>query len=142
MINTARAAALVLMVAAAVALAGCHSGTSASSVPSVKANPTVSADVAKAKAQAEAVINKCAAQLGGTTGPGISALTSAPVMSQLATHSGRVKFETCVFPSPAKRAAASACIQQVVSNAGLGLVTGSGRQHAAQGIFNCVEKNM
>ena len=73
MINTARAAALVLMVAAAVALAGCHSGTSASSVPSVKANPTVSADVAKAKAQAEAVINKCAAQLGGTKGPGVSA---------------------------------------------------------------------
>jgi hypothetical protein len=47
-----------------------------------------------------------------------------------------------VFPSPAKRAAASTCIQQAVSNAGLGLVTGSGRQQAAQGIFNCVEKNM
>jgi hypothetical protein len=142
MINTARTAATVSLLAVAVALAGCHSGTAASSVQSVKANPTVSADVAKAKAQAEAAINKCAAQLGGTKGPGISALLSAPVMSQLATHSGRSKFETCVFPSPAKRAAASTCIQQAVSSAGLGLVTSSGRQHAAQGIFNCVEKNM
>jgi hypothetical protein len=142
MIKIARTTAPVLILAGAMVLAGCHSGTAASSVQSVKANPTVSADVAKAKAQAEAVINKCAAQLGGTKGPGISALLSAPVMSQLATNSGRAKFETCVFPSPAKRAAASTCIQQVVSNAGLGLATSSGRQHAAQGIFNCVQQNV
>jgi hypothetical protein len=142
MINTARTAAPILMLAVMAALAGCHSGTAASSVHSVKANPTVSADVAKAKAQAETVINNCAAQLGGTKGPGITALLSVPVMSQLATHSGRAKFETCVFPSPAKRAAASTCIQQVISSAGLGLVTSSGRHNAAQGIFGCVEKNM
>lgn len=141
MIHTARTTAPILMLAVA-ALAGCHSGTAASSGQSAKANPTVSADVAKAKARAEAVINNCAAQLGGTKGPGVSALLSAPVMRQLATHSGRTKFETCVFPSPAKRASASTCIQQVISNAGFGLLTSSGRQHAAQSIFGCVEKNM
>jgi hypothetical protein len=65
-----------------------------------------------------------------------------PVMSQLATHSGRAKFEACVFPSPAKRAAASTCIQQVISSAGVGLVTSSGRHNAAQSVFGCVEKNM
>jgi|HubBroStandDraft_4_1064222.scaffolds.fasta_scaffold1159471_1 hypothetical protein len=142
MINTARTAVPLLMLAVMTALAGCHSGTAASSVQSAKANPTVSADVAKAKAQAEAVINNCAVQLGGTKGPGVTALLSAPVLRQLATHSGRVKFETCAFPNPAKRAAASACIQQVISNAGLGLLTSSGRQHAAQSVFGCVEKNM
>lgn len=141
MINTARTAAPIVLLAAA-ALAGCHSGTPASSVQSANANPTVSADIAKTRARAEAIINNCAAQLGGTKGPGISALLSVPVMTQLATHSGRTKFETCVFPNPAKRAAAGTCIQQVISNAGLSLVTGSARQHAAQSIFACVEQNM
>lgn len=142
MINTARTGALILMLAVVTALAGCHSHTAASAGQSAKANPTVSADVSAAKARAEAIVNTCAAQLGGTKGPGITALVSLPVLTQLATHSGRVKFETCVFPSPAKRAAASTCIQQAISGAGLGLVTSSGRQHAAQGIFSCVEKNM
>lgn len=142
MINTARTTVPILIFAVLTALAGCHSGTAASSVPPAKANPTVSADVAKARARAEAVINNCAVQLGGTKGPGVTALLSVPVLRQLATHSGRVKFETCAFPSPAKRAAASACIQQVLSNAGLGLLTSSGRQHAAQSVFGCVEKNM
>jgi hypothetical protein len=142
MISTVRAGALTLLLAVVAALAGCHSHTAASSVPSATANPTVSADIATAKAHAEAIINNCAVQLGGTKGPGVTALLSAPVLSQLATHSGRVKFETCAFPNPAKRAAASTCIQQAVSSAGLGLLTSSGRQHAAQGIFGCVEKNM
>ena len=142
MINTGRTAAPILMLALTAALAGCHSGTTASPAPSATANPTVSADVTKAKAHAEAIINTCAAQLGGTKGPGITALLSVPVMTQLATHSGRAKFETCVFPSPAKRAAASTCIQQAISSAGLGLVTSSGRKHAAQNIFSCVEQNM
>lgn len=140
MLNTARIGALMLMLAVVTALAGCHSNPAASAGHS--ANPTVGADVAAAKARAEAIVNNCAAQLGGTKGPGITALVSLPVLTQLATHSGRLKFETCVFPSPAKRAAASTCIQQAISGAGLGLVTSSGRQHAAQGIFSCVEKNM
>jgi hypothetical protein len=142
MINTVRAGALTLLLAVVAALAGCASHPAASSVQSAAANPTVSADVARAKAHAEAIINNCAVQLGGTKGPGVTALLSAPVLSQLATHSGRAKFETCAFPNPAKRAAASTCIQQAVSTAGLGLLTSSGRQHAAQGIFSCVEKNM
>lgn len=142
MINPVRTAAPVLMLAGMAALAGCHSGTATSSGQSASANPTVSSDVAKTKARAQAIINGCAAQLGGTKGPGITALLSVPVMSQLATHSGRAKFERCVFPSPAKRAAANTCIQQVVSSAGLGLVTSSGRHNAAQSIFTCVEKNM
>ena len=142
MINTVRTGALILMLAVVAALAGCRSGTTASSGQSVKANPTVSADVNAAKARAEAIINNCAVQLGGTKGPGITALLSGPVMAQLATHSGRAKFEACVFPSPAKRAAASTCIQQAISGAGLGLITSSGRHHAAQAIFSCVEKNM
>ena len=142
MINTARTAALILILAVTAVLAGCHSGTSAGPAQSPTANPTVRADVAKAKARAEAVINNCAVQLGGTKGPGITALMSVPVLSQLATHSGRVKFETCAFPNPAKRAAASTCIQQAISSAGLGLLTGSGRQHAAQSVFTCVETNV
>ena len=142
MINTVRTGTLALILAVAAAVAGCHSGTTASSVQSAKANPTVSADVARAKARAESIINNCAVQLGGTKGPGVTALLSASVLRQLATHSGRTKFEACVFPNPAKRAAASTCIQQVVSNAGLGLLTSSGRQHAAQSIFSCVEKNL
>jgi hypothetical protein len=142
MINTARNTAPILVLAAAVALAGCHSHTAASAVQSAKANPTVSSDVAKAKAQAEAVVNNCAAQMGGTKGPGVTALLSVTVLRQLATHAGRVKFETCAFPDPAKRAKASACIQQVMSSAGLGLVTKSGRHQAAQSIFSCVETNM
>jgi hypothetical protein len=142
MIKIARTTALVLMLAGAVALAGCHSSTSASPVQSVTANPTVSADMAKAKTQAEAIISNCAVQLGGTKGPGVTPLLSLPVLRQLATQSGRTKFETCAFPSPAKRAAASTCIQQVMSSAGLGLLSSSGRHNAAQGIFNCVEKNM
>ncbi len=142
MINIARTAALILILAGLAALAGCHSSTAASSVQSATANPTVSADIGKAKTQAEAIINTCAVQLGGTKGPGISSLLSLPVLHQLATQSGRTKFETCVFPSPAKRAAASTCIQQVMSSAGLGLLSSSGRHNAAQGVFNCVEKNM
>ncbi len=142
MINTARNGAPILMLAVMAALAGCHSGTAASPLQSVKANPTVSADVAKAKARAEAIINNCAVQMGGTKGPGVTALISVPVLRQLATHSGRVKFETCAFPSPAKRAKANACIQQAISNVGLRLLTSSGRQQAAQGTFGCVETNM
>jgi hypothetical protein len=142
MINTARIAAPVLVLATMVTLGGCHSGTSAGPAQSPNANPTVSADTTKAKARAEAVINNCAVQLGGTRGPGITPLLSLPVLRQLATHSGRAKFETCAFPTPAKRAAASTCIQQAISGAGLGLLTSSGRQHAAQGIFSCVETNM
>lgn len=142
MINFTRTAALILMLTGAVALAGCHSSTAASSVQSATANPTVSTDVAKAKAQAEAIINNCAVQLGGTKGPGVTSLLSLTVLHQLATQSGRAKFETCAFPNPAKRAAASTCIQQVVSSAGLGLLSSSGRHNAAQGLFNCVEKNM
>jgi hypothetical protein len=140
-INTVRKAAPILMLAV-VALAGCKSSTAASPVQSAKANPTVSADAAKAKAQAEAIINNCAVQLGGTKGSGITALLSLPVLRQLATHAGRVKFETCAFPSPAKRAAASTCIQQATSGAGLGLLKSSGRHQAAQNIFNCVETNL
>jgi hypothetical protein len=142
MINTARTAALILILAVTAALGGCHSSTSASSGQSPKANPTASADIAKARARAEAVINNCAVQLGGTKGTGITALLSVPVLRQLATHAGRVKFETCAFPNPAKRAAASSCIQQAISGAGLGLVTSSGRQHAAQNVFTCVETNI
>jgi hypothetical protein len=142
MINTVRIAAPALVLATMVTLGGCHPGTSAGPAQSPKTNPTVSADAAKARARAEAVINNCAAQLGGTKGTGITALMSLPVLRQLATHSGRVKFETCAFPTPAKRAAASTCIQQAISGAGLGLLTSSGRQHAAQGIFSCVETNM
>jgi hypothetical protein len=142
MINTVRKAAPILMLAVAAALAGCHSGTAASPVQSAKSNPTVSADVAKAKTRAEAVINHCAVQLGGTKGPGITALLSLPVLRQIATHSGRVKFETCAFPNPAKRAKAGTCLQQVIANAGLRLLTGPGRQQAAQSIFGCVETNM
>lgn len=142
MINSVRTAAAILVIAAMAALAGCHSGTSTSSGPPANANPTVSADVSQTKARAEAIINNCAVQLGGTKGPGISALLSVPVISKLATHSGRSKFLNCVFPSPAKRAAASTCVQQVVSTAGLGLVTSSGRHKAAQGVFTCVEQNL
>lgn len=142
MINTARNAAAILMLVVVAALAGCRSSTAASPAQSAQANPTVSADVAKAKARAEAIINTCAVQLGGTKGPGVTALLSVPVLRQLATHSGRVKFETCAFPNPAKRAKASTCIQQVISNARLGLVTSSGRHQAAQDIFSCVEANV
>jgi hypothetical protein len=142
MINTARTAAVILVLAVVAAVAGCHSGTASSAVQSAKANPTASADVAKAKTRAEAIINNCAVQLGGTKGPGVSALLSLPVLRQLATRSGRVKFETCAFPNPAKRARASTCIHQVISSAGLGLLTSSGRQRAAQSIFSCVETNM
>lgn len=142
MINTVRKAAPILLVGVLAAVAGCHTGTAASPAQSATANPTVSADVAKAKAHAEAVINNCAVQLGGTKGPGVTALLSLPVLRQLATHSGRVKFETCAFPTPAKRARANACLQRVIAGAGLGLITSSGRQQAAQGIFNCVETNM
>ena len=142
MINTVRKAAPILMLAVVAALAGCKSGTAASPAQSAKANPTVSADVTKAKAQAEAIVNNCAVQLGGTKGSGITALLSLPVLRQLATHAGRVKFETCAFPSPAKRAAASTCIQQATSGAGLGLLKSSGRHQAAQNVFNCVETNL
>jgi hypothetical protein len=142
MINIARTAALILMLTGAAALAGCHSGAAASSAASVTANPTVSSDVAKAKAQAEAIINKCAVQLGGTSGPGVTSLLSLPVLRQLGTQSGRTKFEMCAFPNPSKRAAASTCIQQVISSAGIGLLSSSGRHNAAQSVFNCVEKNM
>lgn len=142
MINTVRTAALIVILVVTAGLAGCHSGTSAGPAQSPTSNPTVSADAARARARAEAIINNCAVQLGGTKGPGITALLSLPVLRQLATHSGRVKFETCAFPTPAKRAAASTCIQQAISGAGLGLLTSSGRQHAAQTIFNCVETNV
>lgn len=142
MINTARTAALILILVVTAGLAGCHNGTSAGPAQSPKSSPTVSADVARARARAEVIINNCAVQLGGTKGPGITALLSLPVLRQLATHSGRVKFETCAFPTPAKRAAASTCIQQAISGAGLGLITSSGRQHAAQSIFNCVATNV
>jgi hypothetical protein len=142
MISTVGKAAPILMFAAVAALAGCHSGTAASPLQSATANPTVSGDVAKAKARTEAIINHCAVQLGGTKGPGLTALLSLPVLRQLAAHSGRVKFETCVFPSPAKRARADTCIQRAIANTGLGLLTGSGRQHAAQSVFGCVESNM
>jgi hypothetical protein len=140
MISTVRSAVPILAVMAL--LAGCHSGTAASSVQSAAANPAVSADVAKAKARAEAIINNCAVQMGGTKGPGVTALLSLPVLRQLATHSGRVKFETCAFPSPARRAKASTCIQQVMTTAGLRLFSSSGRRQAAQSIFDCVETNM
>ena len=142
MINIVRKTAPVLMLTVTAALAGCHSGTAASAIQSAKANPTVSADVTQAKGRAEAIINDCAAQLGGTKGPGVTALLSLSVLRQLATHSGRVKFETCAFPSAAKRAKAQACIQQAFATAGLQLLTNAGRRQAAQGIFDCVEANM
>jgi hypothetical protein len=142
MINTVRKAAPILMLTAVAGLAGCHTGSVASSVHSAAANPTVSADVTKAKTRAEAIINTCAVQLGGTKGPGVGALLSLPVLRHLATHSGRVKFETCAFPSPAKRAKANTCIQQVIPHAGAGLLTSSGRYQAAQSIFGCVEANI
>ena len=100
MINIVRKAVPGVAMVMVAALAGCHSGSAPSAVPSAKANPTVSADVGKAKARAEAVINNCAVQMGGTSGAGITALLSLTVLRQLATHEGRVKFETCAFPTP------------------------------------------
>ena len=142
MINILRKAVPGVTLVVVAALAGCHSSSSPSAVQSAKANPTVSADMAKAKARAEAVINNCAVQMGGTSGTGLSALLSLTVLRQLATHEGRVKFETCAFPDPAKRAKASTCIQQAMTSAGLGLLSKSGRHQAAQGVFNCVEANV
>ncbi len=136
--NMVRKAVPGVTLAVVAALAGCTSVSSAIQ----SANPTASADVGTAKARAEAIINQCAVQLGGTPGTGVNALVSVPVIRQLATHAGRAKFATCSFPDPAKRAKANTCIQQVITGAGLGLLTHSGRQQAAQGIFNCVETNL
>jgi hypothetical protein len=138
--NMVRKAVPGATLAVVAVLAGCTSVSSA--IQSATANPTASADVGTAKARAEAVINQCAVELGGTPGTGVSALVSVPVIRQLATHAGRAKFATCAFPDPAKRAKANTCIQQVITGAGLGLLTHSGRQQAAQGIFNCVETNL
>src|SRR5260370_4469910 len=49
MINTVRTGAPILMLAVVAALAGCHSGTAASSVQSAQANPTDTPDTTKAK---------------------------------------------------------------------------------------------
>ena len=129
-----------LTLAVVAALAGCTSVSSA--IQSATANPTASADVGKAQAHAEAIINQCAVELGGTSGTGVNALVSVPVIRRLATHAGRAEFATCAFPDPAKRAKANTCIQQDITGAGLGLLTHPGRQQAAQGIFNCVETNL
>jgi hypothetical protein len=138
--NMVRKAVGGVLLAVVAALAGCQ--TASSAISSAPSNPTASADVTRTKAHAEAIINNCAVELGGTPGTGVNALVSVPVLRRLATHAGRVKFATCAFPDPARRAAANTCIQQVISGAGLGLVTHSGRQQAAQGIFTCVETNL
>jgi hypothetical protein len=138
--NMVRKAVSGVTLAVVAALAGCTSVSTA--IQSATANPTASADVGKAKTRAEAIINQCAVELGGTPGTGLNALVSVPVIRQLATHAGRAKFVTCAFPDPAKRARANTCIQQVITGTGLGLLIHSGRQQAAQGIFNCVETNL
>lgn len=143
MIHHLRRCAPRLLILAVLALTACgsHSGKAASVASSAAAaHPTASADAAAAKAKAERIVNGCAVTMGGTKGPGVTALLSLPVLRKLATHSGRVTFGTCVFPDPAKRAAGITCMEHAVTLPGL--MTHRKRAATAQAVFMCAEKSL